>query len=82
MRKSREEQVAGKMADMLSDLRLDLDQVGIYIARHKPATNYNRLQMLADSAYYEKASQQGATDELPADIEERFKIYAQQDNIQ
>lgn len=57
MKKSKEEQVAGKIADMLSDLRLDLDQIGIYIARHKPSINYNRLQEIADSAYEEKTTE-------------------------
>ena len=79
MRKSREEQVAGKMADMLSDLRLDLDQVGIYIARHKPTINYNRLQEIADSAYYAKTNQQTAREELSDDIDERFRQYRTDD---
>ena len=81
MRKSREEQVAGKMADMLSDLRLDLDQVGVYIARHKPTTNYNRLQTLADSAYYEKVNQEQSREQLSDNIDERFKQYGQQDQF-
>ena len=70
------------MDDLLSDLLLDLDQVGVYIGNLKPATNYNRPQMLADRDYYEMARQQGATDELPSGIDERCKIHAQQDNIQ
>lgn len=49
-----EEKVAMKIGDLVSDLRLDLDQVGIYLARHKPSINYNRLQEIADSAYWEK----------------------------
>jgi len=82
MAKSREEQVAGKMADMLSDLRLDLDQVGIYIARHRPTINYNRLQEIADSAYYEKVNQEHTREELSDNIDERFRQYAQHDTIQ
>lgn len=53
-RQTKEENVAVKIGDLISDLRLDLDQVGIYIARHKPMVNYRRLQEIADSAYYEK----------------------------
>ena len=53
-RQTKEENVAVKIGDLISDLRLDLDQVGIYIARHKPTVNYRRLQEIADSAYYEK----------------------------
>ena len=70
------------MDEMLSDLRLDLDQVGVYIGGQKPTANYNRLQNLADRDYYEKARQRGATDELPSGIDERCTCYAQQDNIQ
>lgn len=81
MKKSREEQVAGKMADMLSDLRLDLDQVGIYIARHRPSINYNRLQEIADSAYYEKVNREQEREQLSDNIDERFRQYEQQDNF-
>lgn len=79
MSKSREEQVAGKIADLLSDLRLNLDLVGQYLGRHKPTVNYNRLQEVADSAYYEREKRQAREEELPDDMEERFKIYAQHD---
>lgn len=54
MKKSKEEMVAGRIADLISDLRLDLDQIGVYLARHKPSINYRRLQEIADSAYFEK----------------------------
>lgn len=52
--RSREEIVANKIADLISDLRLDLDEVGSYLARHRPNLNYNRLQEIADAAYYAK----------------------------
>jgi DUF1009 family protein len=48
----KEEKVAIKIADMLSDLRLDLEQVGVFIARQVPATGYRRLQVIAESANY------------------------------
>jgi len=75
MNKSREEKVAGAIADLLADLRLNLDLVGAYVSRHKPSLGYNRLQEVADSAYYEK-NKQAMVEEMPDDIEERFKVYA------
>ena len=52
--RSQEEKVADKIADLIADLRLDLDEVGVYLARRKPGINYTRLQEIADAAYYEK----------------------------
>jgi hypothetical protein len=57
--KTDEEKTAEKMAVMLSDIRLDLDEVGIAIARMKPATIYNRLIVLTDSAEEEMENQSG-----------------------
>lgn len=74
--KSREEKAAGIIADLLSDIRLNLDLVGVYLARHRPRTNYNRLQEVADSAYFERERETTDT-QMPDDIEERFKLYAQ-----
>lgn len=51
--KSKEEAVADKIADLVTDLRLDLEQVGIYVAR-QPNTVYRRVQIVAESAEYEK----------------------------
>ena len=76
-----EEKVAIKIGDLVADLRLDLDQVGIYLARHKPSINYNRLQEIADSAYYERANQAMGRNELSDNIDERFRQYAQQDTL-
>ena len=53
-RKSEEEKVAERIATMPSDLRLNLDEIGVYLSRLRPDTNYRRLQEVADSAYFEK----------------------------
>lgn len=49
-----EEKVAVKMAGILSDLRLDLDRVGVYLARLEPSVSYRRLQIMAEAAQAEK----------------------------
>lgn len=51
-----EEKAALKIAGILSDLRLDLDRVGIYLARLRPSTPYRRLQIVIESAEQEKDS--------------------------
>jgi hypothetical protein len=53
LHKTYEEKVAEKISDLLADVRLNLDQVGIYLARN---TNlgYNRLMLIAESAEWEK----------------------------
>ena len=50
---SKEEKVAEQIAKLISDLRLDLEQVGIYVAR-QPQTVYRRVQIVSESAKYEK----------------------------
>lgn len=49
-----EEKTAMKMAGLLSDLRLDIERVGIYLARMRPSTAYRRLEILTESAQEEK----------------------------
>lgn len=49
-----EERVAKKFSDLLSDLRLDLDKVGVYFARIVPTVTYNRLIIMAEAAEAEK----------------------------
>ena len=53
-RKSEEEKVADQIANILSDSRIDLDEIGIYLARLKPNVAYNRLMIIAESAEWEK----------------------------
>lgn len=49
-----EEKVAVKLGNILSDLRLDVEMVGRYVAQTSPTVVYNRLMTVAESAQYEK----------------------------
>ena len=51
---TQEEKVAKQIGNIVSDLRLDLDLVGIYFATVNPTVLYNRLQLIAESAEFEK----------------------------
>ena len=51
---SNEEAVAKRIADLTDKITLDLDEVGKHIARMQPATYYNRLMVIAESAEWEK----------------------------
>lgn len=48
-----EEKIAVKIAKMIDSATLDLDRVGIEIARLRPMTHYNRLVIIAESAVEE-----------------------------
>lgn len=52
-RQTKELKVAEKMSEMVNDLTLDLDQVGVYIASNNSVT-YRRLMEVAESARFEK----------------------------
>jgi len=56
-----EEKVAVKIAGLLSDLRLDIERVGIYIARMRPTTAYRRLEIMTESAQEEKETSERYT---------------------
>ena len=45
-----EEKVANKLGNQISDLRVDLELVGQYLAESQPNVVYNRLQVIAESA--------------------------------
>jgi hypothetical protein len=49
-RVTEEEKVAMKLGNMVSDLRVDLELVGEYLAKSQPYVVYNRLQVIAESA--------------------------------
>lgn len=49
-----EEKVALRLATLVSDLRLDIEQVGEYLAQVAPTVSYNRLITIAESAQYHK----------------------------
>lgn len=48
-----EEKAAKKLANIVSDVRLDLDEVGVHLA-NLPNVSYRRLTEIANSAEYEK----------------------------
>lgn len=56
-----EEKVAVKISNMICDLRLDIERVGIYIARMRPQTTYKRLEVLAEAAQEEKENNEFRT---------------------
>lgn len=49
-----EEKAAKKIATVVNDITLDLDFVGVYLARSEPTISYNRLMLIAESAEFEK----------------------------
>ena len=53
LKPTKELRVATKIGDLVNDLTLDLDQVGIYLASYNNVT-YRRVMEIADSAKYEK----------------------------
>lgn len=52
-----EEKVAQKISAIVSDLRVDLEMVGMYLSQIQPSVGYNRLQTVAESAKYYKEEQ-------------------------
>lgn len=56
-----EEKVANKLGNEISDLRVDLELVGQYIAQSQPYVVYNRLQVIAESAKETKEGTNYAT---------------------
>jgi hypothetical protein len=57
--KSTEEKVAEKIANLVSDLRLDIEQVGVYVGRTLPSTTAKRLLVIAESAEHENEKTKG-----------------------
>ena len=51
-----EEKIAKQLAQIVSDVNLDIEQVGIYLARNFPNVSYRRLLVVMESAEYEKES--------------------------
>lgn len=52
-----EQKVATKIASLVSDVTIDLEQVGISIARDNPNVVYRRLQEIAEVAEHDKMSE-------------------------
>ncbi|NDB62184.1 hypothetical protein EB001_27660 [bacterium] len=51
---TKEERVAVRIGDLLSDFRLDLDKVGEYMATSNPYTIYRRFEEVAEAAMCER----------------------------
>jgi hypothetical protein len=52
-RQTKEEKLAETIANLISDHRTNLDEVGIHLARMIPRTTYNRLLIITESAEHE-----------------------------
>jgi hypothetical protein len=53
-KKTKEEIIAEKIVDFLSDLRLDLDLIGLYLGRYIRITIWNRLEHIYEVAKYHR----------------------------
>lgn len=51
---TKEERVAVRIGELLSDFRLDLESLGYYIARANPYVIYRRFENVAESALAER----------------------------
>lgn len=49
-----EEKVAKRMSDLISDLRLDLEMISLYISQISPNVTINRILLMADFIQDEK----------------------------
>jgi hypothetical protein len=49
-----EEKVAKRLSDMISDLRLDLEMISLYITQISPNVTINRILLMADFIQDEK----------------------------
>lgn len=56
LRPTKETRVAQTLSDLVNDLALDLDQVGIYLAQSNPIT-YNRVMVILEMAKFEREDQ-------------------------
>jgi hypothetical protein len=50
----REEKIASKIAEIISPVDVNLDDVGFYLAQMKPPIHYNRLLIVTESAIAEQ----------------------------
>jgi hypothetical protein len=55
-----EEKVAVKISNMICDLRLDIERVGIYLARMRPSTTFRRVEIMTE-AMQEESNDVGIT---------------------
>lgn len=52
--RTEEEKIAKQLANIVNDLTVDLDQVGMYLARNSRNISITRLNEVIESANYEK----------------------------
>jgi len=52
--RTEEEKIAKQLANIVNDLTVDLDQVGVYLARNSRNVSITRLNEVIESANYEK----------------------------
>ena len=52
--RTKEQRVADKIADLINDVTLDLDEVGRYLIDQHATISYNRLVLITESAINEK----------------------------
>lgn len=51
---TREEAITHKLIDLLSDLRTDLDMIGLYFGRYARLTVYRRLEHIYETAKHHR----------------------------
>lgn len=59
---TKEQKVVNKLIELLDSVSLDLDRVGIELARTRPSTTYNRLILVAESAVEETEMEMSRND--------------------
>lgn len=57
-----EEKVAKRLADMISDLRLDLEMISLYVSQISPNVTINRILLMAEFLKEEKEGTQNNYD--------------------
>lgn len=64
-RVTEEEKVALKIANLVNDLRIDLELAGAYFARSSMQVSQNRLQIFAESAKAEREQVESGIQQYP-----------------
>jgi hypothetical protein len=59
-----EEKVAKRLTDSISDLRLDLEMIALYISQISPNVTINRILLMAEFLQEEKEGRQNEYDYL------------------
>jgi hypothetical protein len=59
-RLTEEEKIAVSISKIVSDLRLDLEMIGVYLAYYLPNVSYRRFQLIAEAS---KEAKEGKSNE-------------------